>query len=306
MRPEVIRWFHAAPFATPVIGVAGGKGGVGKTAVAVNLASSFAAAGHRTALVDCDVEAPDALVFLGLPPGEGVQARVVQPEFFLEKCTDCQACIQACRRHCLLRPAERTILLMGECSGCEACFLVCPAEAIHRGHRGMGTLRTTTAGRLTVFSAALEPGAEESALLIHALMQRAAAAAEQFDVIVVDTPSGLRHTVIEALKGSAHVLVVTEPTPPGIHDLDRLLSLLDMFAVRRSIFINRADLPGSMQDLREVADRHATPVETGLRMDDQLMESSRRGVAAVQLFPQSLVARTFTGLARNLAGEYLP
>lgn len=279
---------------------------MGKTAVAVNLASSLAAAGHRTALVDCDVEASDVAVFLGLPLREGVQVRVVQPEFLPEKCTDCQACVQACRRHCLLRPAEGTILLMGECSGCEACFLVCPAEAIHRGQRTMGTLWTTTAGRLTVFSGALEAGAKESALLIHALRQRVAAVAEQFDVIIVDTPSGLRHTVIEALKGSAHVLVVTEPTWPGIHDLDRLLSLLDMFAVRRSIFINRVDLPGSIQELKEVADRHATPIETGLRMDDQLMECSRNCAPAVQLFPQSLAARTFTGLARNLAGEYLP
>lgn len=306
LRPEIIRSFHATPFSTPIISVVGGKGGVGKTTVAVNLAAAFTAAGLRVALVDSDVDAPNCAILLGLPLNEPAPVNITQPVFLPEKCTDCQACIQACRRHSLFRPGENTILLLGECNGCEACFLVCPAEAVHRGHRRAGMTYKTSAGELTVLTGVLDPGFEESAHVVKALKKQVFAIAEQFDVIVIDTSPGIHCTVIEALKGSARAIVVTEPTPLGSHDLDRILSLLDMFAVRRSIFINRADLPGSVQDIRKVADRHATPIETGLRMDDQLLDSTVRGIPVVQLYPQSQAARTFTGVARNLARECLP
>ena len=306
LRPEIIRSFHATPFATPLIGITGGKGGVGKTTVAVNLAAAFTAAGYRVALVDCDVDTPNGAILLGLPLEDPEPVNVTQPLFSSEKCTDCQACIEACRRHSLFRPAEKTILLLGECDGCEACFLVCPAAAIDHGQRAVGTTYKTVAGGLTVFTGALDPGSEESALVVKSLKKRALAGAEQYDVILIDTSPGPRCTVIEALKGSAHVLVVTEPPPPGCHNLDLMLSLLDLYAVRRSIFINKADVPGNIQVIREVAEQHATPIETGLRMDDELLESTVRGVPVVRLYPQSLAARTFAAVARNLAGECLP
>jgi len=305
LRPEIIRSFHDRPFSTPVIGVTGGKGGVGKTTVAVNLAAALVDLGHRVALVDCDVDAPNGAILLSLPLKEPVSVNVTQPIFDAAKCTDCNACVEACRLHSLFRPREKTILLMGECNGCEACFLVCPAEAISRGDRSVGTTYKTVSGKLTVFTGALHPGLEESALVVTALKKRAFDEAEQFDIILVDTSPGTHCNVIEALKGSDSVIAVTEPTPLGRHDLDRILSLLEMFEVKRSIFINRADLPGNIQEIKKTADLHETLIETGLRLDDQLLKSYVRGIPVVQLYPQSLAAMTFTNVAGNISREYL-
>ena len=305
LRPEIIRSFHDRPFSTPVIGVTGGKGGVGKTTVAVNLAAALVDLGHRVALVDCDVDAPNGAILLSLPLKKPVSVNVTKPIFDATKCTDCNACIEACRLHSLFRPREKTILLMGECNGCEACFLVCPEEAISRGDRSVGTTYKTVSGNLTVFTGALDPGLEESALVVTALKKRAFDEAEQFDIILIDTSPGTHCNVIEALKGSDSVIAVTEPTPLGSHDLDLILSLLDMFEVKCSIFINRADLPGNIPDIKKVADLHETPIETGLRLDDQLLQSYVRGVPIVQLYPKSLAAMTFTTVAKNIAQEYL-
>lgn len=278
---------------------------MGKTTVAVNLAAALAAVGKNVALVDADVDAPNAGLLLGVPLEKGVDVQVTLPVFDAQKCTDCKLCVSACRMNSLFRAREKTILLMGECNGCEACFLVCPSEAITRGQRSVGTTYKSTDHLLTLYTGALHPGLEESALVVTALRKRVAEEADQYDVILVDTSPGTHCNVIDALKGATHVLAVTEPTPLGAHDLDLMLSLLDMFEVDRTIFINRADLPGRMSDIQDVAAAHKTRIETGLNLDDDLLASYVSGVPVVKSAPESQAAKTFQALADNLITGYL-
>ncbi len=305
LRSEIIHAFHRTPFTTPIIGVTGGKGGVGKTTVAVNLSSALVELGLRVALVDGDVDTPNAAILLSLSLDNPVPVQVIKPIFDESKCTDCQQCLAACRLNSLFRPKKNTILLMGECNGCEACFLVCPSDAIKRGERQVGSTWKTISGRLTVFTGELQPGLEESALVVTALKNRVFAEADQFDIIVVDTSPGTHCNVIEALKGTDFAIVVTEPTSLGAHDLDLILSLLEMFEVNGVVFINRADLPGKIEEIKQVADNHGMPIETGLKLDDQLLASYVQGVPVVKMYPQSLAAMTFTHIAENIAREYL-
>jgi MinD superfamily P-loop ATPase len=306
IHPDILAAFAETPFSTPVIGITGGKGGVGKTTVAVNLAAALVARGKKVALVDADVDAPNAAILLGIPFKNDLDVSVVQPIFDSDKCNNCHLCLQACRMNSLFSPKKQTILLMGECNGCEACFLVCPTDAISRGSRSVGTTYKNKSGKLTLYTGELHPGLEESAMVVTALKNRVFSEADQFDCILIDTSPGTHCNVIEALKGSGHVLTVTEPTPLGAHDLDLMLSLLDMFQVSRTIFINRADLPGRMSDIQEVADAHETRIETGLRLDNDLVASYVNGIPVVKAFPDSLAAKTFLTLADNLIMEYLP
>jgi MinD superfamily P-loop ATPase len=90
-------------------------------------------------------------------------------------------------------------MLMGECNGCEACFLVCPTEAISRGQRSVGTTYRSNSGMLTLYTGALHPGLEESALVVTAVKKRVFAGADQFDLILVDTSPGTHCNVIMIL-----------------------------------------------------------------------------------------------------------
>lgn len=306
LRPEIIAHFHDTAFSTPIIGVTGGKGGVGKTTIAVNLAMALVEKGKRVALVDCDVDAPNGSLLLDFSLDNSQPVTVTQPEFDEQKCTDCKACVEACRLNSLFRPAENKIMLMGECNGCEACLLVCPSEAISRGRREVGVTYESVRDRLTLFTGSLHPGFEESALVVKAVRKRVEQVAEQFDVIVVDTAPGTHCNVIDALQGAAFVLAVTEPTPLAAHDLELMLSLVDMFALPRSVFINRSDLSARIDLIKGLTEKYKTPIEAGLKLDHQLLESYVQGVPLVKKFPDSLAAQTFHAVAANIIGEYLP
>lgn len=304
LRPEVIRSFHDKSFSTPVLGVTGGKGGVGKTTVAVNIAAALADMGKKVALVDADVDAPNVALLLNLSLKNKEAVTVTSPVFDNTKCSGCGECVKACRLNSLFLPKGKTmVLLMGECNGCEACFLVCNDKAITKDLRVVGHTFKTTDNNLTVYTGNLQPGMLESAFVVNALKERVFNEADQFDIILIDTSPGTHCNVINALKGVDDVIAVTEPTPLGAHDLDLILSLLDMFEVKRSVFINRADMGGAKNCITPITQKHDTPIETGLKLEPELFQSYVEGIPVVRMYPESISAKTFTQVAKRLVEE---
>lgn len=304
LRLEVISAYHEKPFQTPVIGVTGGKGGAGKTTVAVNLACAMVDMGHKVALVDADVDAPNAAILLGMVLDNPADVFTTMPLFNENKCNACGACVEACRFNALFLPKDKIPVLLGECNGCEACLLVCDADAINRGKKNVGKTYKTSRGKLTLYTGELIPSLEESAIVVEKVKERVFQDAADFDIIVVDTSPGAHCNVIKALQSSDSVITVTEPTPLGAHDFELILKLLDIFHLKGTAFVNRADLPSPKDDIQRIAQKHNTTIATKLNTDDLLIKSYVNGNPLVTMFPESASAKTFVRLAHKIIEEY--
>ncbi|MGV1098947.1 nucleotide-binding protein [Thiovibrio sp. JS02] len=306
LQPEIIAAFHRKNFATPVIGVTGGKGGVGKTAVAVNLACALADSGRKVALIDADVDAPNAALLLDLPLVNHEPVPVTMPEINRERCTGCGACVEVCRRNALFLPRGGTPILLGQCNGCEACFLVCPEEAFARRERIIGHTHRAEGAGLTLFTGELTPTAEESAEVVKAVKSRAFKEADDFDFLIVDTSPGTHCNVIFALAGADLVLAVTEPSPLGAHDLELILSLLDIFDIPGRVIVNRLESAEEAESVADIAGNHAAPVRAVIPLDENLAQSYVAATPLVRMNPACPCAGILFGLARAVAEEFSP
>lgn len=302
--PGVIADFHRKNFSSPVIGITSGKGGVGKTSVAVNLACAIADSGKRIALIDADVDAPNAALLLGIPLENHEAVVTTVPEANGDRCTACGECIEACRHNALFLPKGGVPLLMGQCNGCEACFLVCREEALIRKPRTVGGTYRTERDALTLFTGELIPTAEESAEVVKAVKARAFAQAAEYDYLIIDTSPGTHCNVIFALQGADLVLAVTEPSPLGMHDLDLILSLLDIFAMPSWVVANRTETSETGEALETITTRHTAPLAAILPFDENLLQSYVEATPLVRMYPESKSAGIFFDLAKAVAVEF--
>ncbi len=303
--PEQLKALHDHTYNTPVVAITGGKGGVGKSTVAVNIAAALTVRGYFVALVDTDVEAPNDHILLSLPLGDRVKVQVAMPlvETFL--CTYCGDCVSACRRNALFLPPGQSPILLGECNGCKACINVCPTGALTTGWMPVGETFRTGSGKLTLYSGVLQPGREESTIVVRALKDRLSSEAERYDIIIVDTSPGVHCTVTAALAGAVCAYAVTEPTPVGMHDLGLILELCSMLAIPTFVIMNRSDLNGRQTRLMPDETGADIPVAASIPHDGILLQSYIRGVPVVSMAPDSPAAGIFSALAVRIEREWL-
>lgn len=234
-----------------IIAVASGKGGTGKTTVAVNLALALGSV-H---FLDCDVEEPNAHLFLKPEFREKIPVTVPVPSFDLEKCTGCGKCAEVCAYHAIAvipdpDKKSRPIFFPHLCHSCGACSLLCPSGAIHEGPREIGVIEEGIRGHMRFIQGKMNVGEVLSPLIIRRIKDMIDPGA----LTIIDAPPGTSCPVVAAIRGVDFCVLVTEPTPFGLHDLTLAVDVVRQMKIPFGVVINRAGLgDDALQDycLRE-------------------------------------------------------
>lgn len=291
----LIRMFNRKPIDIPIVAITGGKGGTGKTSIAVNLAFSLSGKGRHLLLIDVDVDSPTAGLILGIKPKLIQEVKAFTPRIVKMRCDKCGKCVEACRAHALIRvKGKYPILFEDLCSGCEACLLVCPKNAIENGGKVIGYIYYDKTDDLDFIGGELKPNEARSAQVVSATKSFAFEQVKQgnYELMIVDTPPGTHCNVVQGLRGADLALAVTEPTPLGIHDLSLILELTAKLGIQTKVVINRANMPGGCRDdLNEILDHYKTEVISEVPLDKKLFQSYISGTPIVVMDPDSLATK---------------
>ena len=277
------------------IAIASGKGGTGKTTVATNLAYLASRNGRSVAYLDCDVEEPNGHIFLKPRITESKPIGNLTPVVDEAKCTLCGKCGQICQYSAIVCVGEKVLVYPELCHACGGCMLVCPVDAISEVTREMGKLETGQAGAVRFVQGLLNVGEAMSPPLIRAVK----AAAPDVDLVMIDAPPGTSCPVIESVKDSDFVLLVTEPTPFGLNDLKLAVEMIRALKLPFGVVVNRADIGD--RETRSYCDRNRIRILAEIPDDRQIAEAYSRGLMACEAVPK--YAAVFAQLLSDIEEE---
>lgn len=279
-----------------VVAVASGKGGTGKTTISVALAlTASASTAHRpTVLLDCDVEEPNAGIFLAARlRTASVKETVVDvpiPVVDESRCTGCGACARMCRFNAIIAIKKTVMVFPDLCHSCGGCALVCPVGAIREVPGRIGLLSEREVAGFRFIEGALDVGKAMSPPLIRAVKRRAHEGATPSDrgapaaLTVIDAPPGTSCPMMTAVRGVDAVLLVTEPTPFGLHDLKLAVAAIRTTALPFAVIVNRCDIGDNRVEAYCAAE--GIPLATSIPDDRRIAAAYSRGETLVSVDPK--------------------
>ena len=264
-----------------------GKGGTGKTSIT----ASFAMLAQRPVVADCDVDAADLHLVLAPILRErhefmsGHQAIIMA-----EVCCNCGVCLPECRFDAIRPPAPKDghdtyWIDPTACEGCGVCLKTCPMDVIDFPERRCGEWMISDAVCGPMVHARLGVAAENSGKLVTTVRREARRIAEQGDhpLIIVDGPPGIGCPVIASVTGATQVLIVTEPSVSGEHDMERVLALTQHFGIATSVCVNKWDINVEMTHRIEAIARQAKAKVVGrIRYDASVSQAQIQERAVVE------------------------
>lgn len=277
-----------------IIAVAGGKGGTGKTTVATSLALSLADGAQNglerfpgpggLLFLDCDVEEPNAALFLRPELDWHEQVGLLVPEIDLAKCAFCGRCAEVCVWHALAVVGERALVFPELCHGCGSCTLNCPEGAITEVLNVIGSLESGRAGSIDFAQGTLDVGQAMGVPIIRQLKKKHLAQSDD-RVVVLDAQPGTSCPVVETMRDADFVLLVTEPTPFGLHDLRLAVQVArDELGLQVGVVINRDGIGDTGID--EYCATDGIPVLMRIPLDRHIAEAISEGKTLVEALPE--------------------
>jgi len=264
-----------------VIAIASGKGGTGKTTIATNLAKVLD--DRNITFLDCDVEEPNGHLFLKPKIEKEWAFHTFVPKVALDTCTFCGQCSQLCQFGAMMTIKDNVLVFPELCHGCEGCKLICPVNAITDGRKEVGIIAEGISGKIRFYHGRLRIGEAMSPPLIKEVKQVGLSKLKS-DVIIIDAPPGTSCPVIEATKGADFIVLVTEPTPFGLHDLKLAVEMVRVLQIPFGVVVNRSTV-GDRKVWRYCKDEK---IDILIEIpDDRLIaESYSKGEMVVNVLPQ--------------------
>ncbi len=237
-----------------IISISGGKGGTGKSTLSTNLSILL----QQFTLTDLDVEAPNDYILLNVNLTNGKPVKLFKPKFNHNYCTGCGICASVCNDNAIILNKEnKPILLKDLCGGCTACKLACPSEkAIEEDYETVGYIyENETPYGFKLITGALLEGKEKTYKVLLEAKKRAL----KEEKIILDTAAGAGNAIFKALEGSDIVVAVTEPTPFGARDLEKILYVTSYLKLKTAIVINKSGI-GSEDEIVNLSQRYGYPI----------------------------------------------
>ncbi len=260
-----------------IISIASGKGGTGKTTVATNLAFSL---GKNVQIMDCDVEEPNSHLFLN--PDIKERQAVIAPVPLIDdnKCTYCKKCMDICRFGAIAVVNSKVVTFPELCHSCGGCMAVCPEDAICEINRELGYIEKGAVHNISFIHGYLNVGQVMSPPIIKKIRTLACNGM----VNIIDAPPGTSCPVIAAMKGADFIILVTEPTPFGLHDLILAVEAVKVLNIPHGLVINRAGMGND--DVKEYAKRENIPILMEIPFDKKIARVYSRGELIVEKMPE--------------------
>lgn len=259
-----------------IISVASGKGGTGKTTVATSLAWAL---GEEAQLLDCDVEEPNCHLLMRPEILDEEVVNLAVPVVDTSKCSKCGVCGDICRFSAIVLIGDEVLTFPEMCHGCGGCSILCPENAIHEGHRVLGVVEAGKSGPVDFVQGRLRVGEAMSPPLIRAVKSRIS----RDKTAILDAPPGASCPVITTVMDSDFVILVTEPTPFGLHDLRIAVEAINPLQIPMGVVLNRSDIGDS--GVQDFCSERGIPLLLEIPHSRSIAEGYSRGRIMVESNP---------------------
>lgn len=267
--------------------IASGKGGTGKTTVSVNMAQALTGSGLDVRLFDCDVEEPNAHLFSPDTHFNTETVTVLRPEVDKDLCVSCGTCAEKCAFNALAVAGNNWMIFSQMCHACGRCVNACPQNAITEKPNPIGKLHTSD----RLIYGELNIGEMLSPRVVGAVKEKA----DPDCINIFDAPPGTGCSVVETFNAADAILLVTEPTPFGLHDLSLAADLARQQQVPLGIVVNRSD--GTDALIEEYAEEYGIPIVGRIPFRREYAEAYSKGQILTETFPE--LKETFLNLYEN-------